>query len=98
MQKENLDKVVLRKLKLDDDTDVELNKWNDFLHKLKNPKQEINIGLVGKYVELQDSYKSILESFIHAGAENEIKVKVVSIHSDKRRISFLKTRFSIQIF
>jgi CTP synthase len=52
------------------------------LHRLKNPKQTINVGLVGKYVELQDSYKSILEAFIHAGAANEVKVNVISIHSE----------------
>src|SRR5690606_7267245 len=53
-----------------------------FLHRLKNPKHVVNVGLVGKYVELQDSYKSILEAFIHAGAANETKVNVVSVHSE----------------
>ena len=52
------------------------------MKKHKNPKSEVKIGLIGKYVELQDSYKSILESFIHAGAENEVKVKVVAVHSE----------------
>lgn len=59
-----------------------MTKWNAFLTKLKNPKSTIEIGLIGKYIELQDAYKSILESFIHAGAMNEVKVKVVNIHSE----------------
>ena len=74
MQKEGLDKVVLRKLGLEDNTEVELKKWQTFLAKLQNPSREINIALVGKYVELQDAYKSISESIIHAGVENECKV------------------------
>ena len=83
MQKENLDKVVLRKLKLEDDTDVKLNKWNDFLHKLKNPKQEINIGLVGKYIKLKDSYKSITEAFIHSATEKNCKVNIKWINAEE---------------
>jgi len=82
MQKEKLDKAVLRKLGLNDDTDVKLSDWNEFLVRLKNPKSEVNIGLVGKYVELKDAYKSISESFIHSGAENECKVNVSWIHSE----------------
>ena len=77
MQKEGLDKVALKKLALSD-----LKQWNAFLTRHKNPKDKVRIGLVGKYVELQDSYKSILEAFIHAGAENEVKVEVESIHSE----------------
>jgi CTP synthase len=82
MQEEGLDTVTLQKLNLEDTVAPDLNQWNEFLTKLKNPKDTITIGLIGKYVELQDSYKSILESFIHAGAANEVKVKVVSIHSE----------------
>ena len=59
-----------------------LTNWQNFLNKLKNPKGEVEIGLIGKYVELKDAYKSILESFIHAGAENEYQVNVKSIHSE----------------
>src|SRR5690606_20575269 len=59
-----------------------LTNWNEFLKKHKNPKHTVNIGLVGKYVELQDSYKSILEAFVHSGAANQTKVNVVSIHSE----------------
>tara|TARA_B110000879_G_scaffold18853_1_gene22879 strand:+ start:901 stop:2520 length:1620 start_codon:yes stop_codon:yes gene_type:complete len=81
MLDEGLDKVVLNQLKLESHT-PDLTSWNNFVTKLKNPKSEVVIGLIGKYVELQDSYKSILESFIHAGAANEVKVKVVSIHSE----------------
>jgi CTP synthase len=81
MLEEGLDKVVLEKLKLKSDV-PDLGRWNEFLKRHKNPKSEVTIGLIGKYVELQDSYKSILESFIHAGAENEVKVKVEPIHSE----------------
>jgi len=81
MLEEGLDKVVLQKLDLKSDI-PDLNQWNEFLKRHKNPKSEVNIGLIGKYVELQDSYKSILEAFIHAGAENEVKVRVESIHSE----------------
>jgi len=81
MQEEGLDKVVLERLALPDDKKTDLTHWNQFLKRHKNPKDEVTIGLIGKYVELQDSYKSILEAFIHAGAENEVKVKVKSIHS-----------------
>ena len=59
-----------------------LDKWKGFLDKLKYPKAKVTIGLIGKYVELQDAYKSILESFIHAGAMNEVKVQVVNVHSE----------------
>lgn len=81
MLKEGLDKVVLNKLALDS-SKPDLKNWNKFVHRYKNPKTEINIGLIGKYVELQDSYKSILEAFIHAGAANEVKVNVESVHSE----------------
>ena len=81
MLEEGLDKVVLKQLNLKSDV-PDLKRWNEFLKRHKNPKSEITIGLIGKYVELQDSYKSILESFIHAGAENEVKVNVESIHSE----------------
>lgn len=82
MQDEGLDTVTLKKLALSDEIEPNLTRWNQFLQRHKNPKEELTIGLIGKYVELQDSYKSILESFIHAGAENEVKVNVRSIHSE----------------
>ncbi|HSI68749.1 MAG TPA: CTP synthase [Gillisia sp.] len=82
MLEEGLDKVVLKKLNLPDNTAPNLDRWNQFLQRHKNPKHEVRIGLIGKYVELQDSYKSIQEAFIHAGAENEVKVVVESIHSE----------------
>jgi CTP synthase len=81
MYHEGLDKVALTKLKLNYNK-PNLIAWNDFLNKYKNPKDSINIALIGKYVELQDSYKSILESFIHAGAINEVNVKIVPLHSE----------------
>lgn len=82
MLEEGLDKVALKKLNLPEKSSPDLKQWNEFLYKLKNPKHTVNIGLVGKYVELQDSYKSILEAFIHAGAMNETKVNIVSVHSE----------------
>ncbi len=82
MLEEGLDIVALKKLNLAKKVAPDLKNWNTFLHRLKNPKHTVNVGLVGKYVELQDSYKSILEAFIHAGAANQTKVNVVSIHSE----------------
>jgi len=82
MLKEGLDLVALKKLNLPEKSAPNLSQWNDFLNRLQNPKHIINVGLIGKYVELQDSYKSILEAFIHAGAANETKVNVISIHSE----------------
>jgi CTP synthase len=82
MLKEGLDTVALEKLALPKKSAPDLQQWNDFLQRLKHPKHTINVGLVGKYVELQDSYKSILEAFIHAGAVHETKVNVISIHSE----------------
>jgi CTP synthase len=82
MLEEGLDKVVLKKLNLTAKKEPTLDAWNNFLKKYKNPKSTIEIGLVGKYVELQDAYKSILESIGHAGAINEVKVNIHSIHSE----------------
>jgi len=94
MLEEGLDTVVLKKLQLSDNTTPNLNHWNQFLQRHKNPKYEITIGLIGKYVELRDSYKSIFESFIHAGAENEVKVNVVSIHSEFINENTIKNKIS----
>lgn len=82
MMNEKLDLIVLKKLNISNYHDAGLNKWKEFLDKLKYPKSKITIGLIGKYVELQDAYKSILEAFVHAGAMNECKVQVVPIHSE----------------
>ena len=81
MLDEGLDKIVLKKLNLKSDI-PNLDIWNSFLKRYRNPKNKIKIGLIGKYVELQDSYKSILESFIHAGSVNEVEVEIISIHSE----------------
>ncbi|GDX48023.1 MAG: CTP synthase [Bacteroidota bacterium] len=82
MLKEGLDKTVMGKLKLTSKEEPNLDKWKEFLGKLKNPLHEVTVGLIGKYVELQDAYKSIHEAFIHSGTTNECKVKVVSIQSE----------------
>ncbi len=82
MQEEKLDQTVLRKLELPLNEKPELKTWNNFLDRHKNPKATIKIGLIGKYVELPDAYKSIIESFVHAGAENNVKVKLELVHSE----------------
>jgi len=87
MLKEGLDTQVMSKLRLPDRKAPDLRRWKNFLGKLKNSTGEVTIGLVGKYNELQDAYKSIYESFIHAGAVNECKVKVVPVHSESLETS-----------
>ena len=87
MYEEGLDQVVLKRLGIQDEDQPDLTHWKNFLKRHKNPKSTVTVGLIGKYVELQDSYKSILESFVHAGAANEVEVKVVPIHS-----SYLKEK------
>jgi len=82
LQEEQLDSIVLEKLGIPVSPEADLRKWNDFLTRHKNPKCTITIGVIGKYVELQDAYKSIYESFIHAGAENECKVVIEKIQSE----------------
>ncbi len=82
MMREKLDLICLKKLNITNYKEPELAKWKEFLDKLKYPKGKVNIGLIGKYIELQDAYKSILEAFIHAGAINECSVNVVNIHSE----------------
>lgn len=82
MMREKLDQICLKKLEISNYNEPELGKWKEFLDKLKYPKNKINIGLIGKYIELQDAYKSILEAFVHAGAVNECSVNVVNIHSE----------------
>lgn len=82
MLREKLDLVAMKKLQITTTKEPELTEWKSFLDKLKYPQSRVRIGLVGKYIELQDAYKSILESFIHAGAMNEVKVDVVNIHSE----------------
>ncbi|MES2514477.1 MAG: CTP synthase [Bacteroidota bacterium] len=82
MEKEKLDEIVLKKLNINQSTEIQLDKWKLFLNKFHNPQKNVTIGLVGKYVELKDSYKSIAEAFIHAGAVNDCKVNVEWIHSE----------------
>jgi len=82
MKKEKLDERVLIKMKLPHKSEGDFGRWKKFLGKLKTPTYEVNIGLVGKYVELQDAYKSISEALTHAGAENDCKVEVTWIASE----------------
>ncbi len=82
MQNEKLDEVVLKKLKVKSTVKPDLAQWNTFLKRYKEPKHEVNIGLIGKYVELKDAYKSIAEAFNHSGSANETKVNIQWIHSE----------------
>jgi CTP synthase len=82
MMREKLDLIVLKKLNIASYHEPDLSRWKEFLDKLKYPKSKVTIGLIGKYIELQDAYKSILESFVHAGAMNDCKVQVVNVHSE----------------
>jgi CTP synthase len=82
MLQEGLDVIVLKKLHINGYSAPDLSKWRGFLDKLNYPKSRIKIGLIGKYIELQDAYKSILEAFIHSGALNQCKVQIVNIHSE----------------
>jgi CTP synthase len=82
MLQEGLDVIVLKKLHINGYSAPELSKWKEFLDKLKYPSGKVTIGLIGKYIELQDAYKSILESFVHAGAMNECKVQIQNVHSE----------------
>ncbi|MBS1975568.1 MAG: CTP synthase, partial [Bacteroidetes bacterium] len=82
MMHEKLDLICLKKMNIANYHEPDLGKWKEFLDKLKYPKNKVTIGLIGKYIELQDAYKSILESFVHAGAVNECKVQIVNVHSE----------------
>lgn len=86
MLDQKLDLVALRKLHLDVDRPIDLAKWCEFVDKVKHPDKEVRIALVGKYTELPDAYKSISESFIHAGAANNARVKLEYINSEKLTI------------
>ncbi|MDA3904873.1 MAG: CTP synthase [Bacteroidales bacterium] len=82
MRQEKLDTEVLKLVNVPVENDLDIYNWEIFLEKLKNPKFEVEIALVGKYVELKDAYKSILESFVHAGAINEAKINIRLVHSE----------------
>lgn len=82
MMREKLDLICMKKLNITQFQEPDLIRWKEFLDKLKYPKSQVTIGLIGKYIELQDAYKSILEAFVHAGAINESKVQVVNVHSE----------------
>lgn len=82
MLREKLDIICLKKMNITDYKEPELSKWREFLDKLKYPKSVVRIGLIGKYLELQDAYKSILEAFVHAGAVNECQVQIINVHSE----------------
>ena len=83
LKDQRLDEITLEKLALTPKGDTKLEHWKDFLTKLKNPTTTVNIGLVGKYTQLPDAYKSIVESFVHAGAMNQCKVKLKWVLSDE---------------
>jgi len=82
MHEEHLDELAVRKLQIENFNQPDLSKWKEFLSRLQHPQHEVNITLVGKYVELQDAYKSILEAFVHAGAANNCKVRIKTVQSE----------------
>lgn len=94
MEKEQLDTVVLQKLGLSSEKAPNLNRWKEFVQTLYHPKNEVNIGLVGKYIELKDAYKSIAEAFIHAGVTNDCKVNLSWIHSESLTEENVKQKLS----
>ena len=83
MHEQHLDEVVLEKLNLPADSEPDMTAWSAFVEKIKHPSRTIDIALVGKYTELHDAYKSISESFIHAGASNDCHVKLSYVNSEK---------------
>jgi CTP synthase len=93
MEKERLDVIVLAKLGLSNDKSPELTVWKKFVNTLYNPAKTVSIGLIGKYIELKDSYKSIAESFIHAGVVNETKVEIEWIHSEEINDDNVREKF-----
>lgn len=93
MQKERLDQRVLYMLDIYNDQDADMEAWKGFLDRYKNPVEHVKIGLVGKYVELKDAYKSIIESFIHAGAANKCKVTIEWIHSESLQVDNSAEKF-----
>lgn len=94
MQKEELDQVVLKKLDLPSKQEPDIKEWKQFLDRLKNPARTIKIGLIGKYIELKDSYISIHEALIHAGAKNNTAVKIDWIHSEEFNASNVADRLA----
>ena len=93
MEQEKLDEIVLKKLNVSRPSEVQLDKWKNFLTKFHHPTNEVTIGLIGKYVELKESYKSIAEAFIHAGAVNDCSVKVDWIHSESLSEENIEQKF-----
>ncbi|MBE6177879.1 MAG: CTP synthase [Rikenellaceae bacterium] len=84
LYEQGMDEVILQRLGLNpEETESDLSAWRNFVDRVKNPVKEVDIALVGKYVELPDAYKSIIESFVHAGAENHCKVHLHLIQSEK---------------
>ena len=83
MLEQGLDRIIMKKMALPVNAEPPLTEWREFLSKLKNPKHSIRIGIVGKYVELPDAYKSIAESFVHSGAMNECEICIEYIHSEE---------------
>ena len=94
MEKEALDIVVLKKLFMPAQSAPDLGAWKDFLFRLRHPKNQIEIGIIGKYIELKDAYKSIAEAFIHAGAAHECQVQIRWIHSEEVDITNVAEHFN----
>ncbi len=95
MEKEELDLVVLSKMGIPSLHEPDLSKWKEFLHTLRNPTKQIHVGIIGKYIELKDAYKSIAESFIHAGVANDCEVIVHWIHSEEINSDNVASKLSV---
>lgn len=93
MENEKLDQVVLKKLGMPFHNHPDLDSWKGFLRGLKSPSQSVIVGIVGKYIELKDAYKSIAESFIHAGVANDCSVQIRWIHSEEIQEASIHTFF-----
>lgn len=82
LSREKLDELVLEKLHLNSGK-LKLDQWIEFVERIKKPEDEVNIGICGKYVEYRDAYKSIIETFVHAGAENKLKVNLIWLNAEE---------------
>ena len=83
MHEQHLDEIVLKKTNTPYSGEPDLTRWNEFLDKIKNATDTITIGLVGKYVSLQDAYKSITESLFQAATYNDRKLDLRYVNSEK---------------
>ncbi len=94
MKNEKIDEIILQQMRISSFKNPELSSWEGFLKRLKNPTRKVNIGLIGKYIELKDAYKSIQEAFVHGSVNNDCKANIVSIHSESIKASNVAELFA----